>query len=387
MLSISLKKKYLRSFNVFCFTFFIYFISIAQTDSLSRHLKFSTDFRFRIEQDWNSKKSDGSLRKDRTRLRYRFRFGAEYQKKWYTAGFRIRTGDPKKQQDPQLTLGDAFSEFGTLPIGFEKIYFQGQKNDWTFWLGKNTFPFYKTNELFWSDNVFTEGVFLKKSLNVNSNLLNHLQVNAGHFILRTQGTSFDEDAFFQGAQIDLMLFNKRVRMYPAWYRLINIPNIPDGGGTYTINYSIIHCGLTYEIIPDKNFKWTFDYYYNMEDYGNNIDIELLYQDQKAGYVTGLSYGDLKKAGHFRYSVTYAYLQQFSILDYMSQNDWARWDYSAYNSPDGRLTNYQGVELVVSYAVDAQTNLVMKCYRVKQLESAAAFQETGDRIRFDLNFKF
>ena len=97
---------------------------VSQNDSLPSKLKFNGDFRFRVEQDWNSRTSDGSYREDRSRLRYRLRAGATYKDKWYEVGLRIRTGNPKKQQDPQLTLGDGSKEFGTLPIGLEKAYFQ-----------------------------------------------------------------------------------------------------------------------------------------------------------------------------------------------------------------------------------------------------------------------
>ena len=61
----------------------------AQTDSILSKLSFNGDFRFRVEQDWNSKKSDGTFRDDRTRLRYRLRAGVEYTDKWFKTGFRI----------------------------------------------------------------------------------------------------------------------------------------------------------------------------------------------------------------------------------------------------------------------------------------------------------
>ena len=95
----------------------------AQIDTTKSKLSLDGDFRFRIEQDWNSKNSDGSFRDDRTRLRYRLRFGVHRQGEWYKTGFRLRTGNPRKQQDPQLTLGEGFKEFGTLPIALEKAYF------------------------------------------------------------------------------------------------------------------------------------------------------------------------------------------------------------------------------------------------------------------------
>jgi len=69
-----------------------------QSDSLASSLNFESDFRFRIEQDWNARKSDGSYRDDRSRLRYRFRFGFKYSKA--TMGSfvaRVRTGLPNKQ--------------------------------------------------------------------------------------------------------------------------------------------------------------------------------------------------------------------------------------------------------------------------------------------------
>ena len=134
------------------------FAVFAQQDSIQKKLQFSGDFRFRIEQDWNSQKPDGTYRDDRTRLRYRARLGATYDfKKGISFGMRIRTGQPNKQQDPQLTLGDQFS---SLPIAFERIYANFNHNWLSAWIGKNTFPFEKQTELFWSDNVFPEGISL-----------------------------------------------------------------------------------------------------------------------------------------------------------------------------------------------------------------------------------
>lgn len=86
-------------------TFLAFFLGIifnlsAQNSVLS-NIKFSGDFRFRVEQDWNSRKSDGTYRDDRSRLRYRARIGVGYKfNDWANVGVRVRTGDPKKQQDP-----------------------------------------------------------------------------------------------------------------------------------------------------------------------------------------------------------------------------------------------------------------------------------------------
>ncbi len=115
-----------------CLTLFLLFLypvsQFAQKDTLAK-LSFTGDFRFRFEQDWNSYKSDGNLRKDRTRLRYRIRLGLKYQHNdWAAFGMRLRTGFMHHQQDPHLTIGTGFKEFGTMPIGFEKLFLSVKKN-------------------------------------------------------------------------------------------------------------------------------------------------------------------------------------------------------------------------------------------------------------------
>ena len=188
---------------------FLFFLALAtsniysQSDSSSvKKLSFTGDFRFRIEQDWNSRKSDGTYRENRSRLRYRFRFGANYQvTEWAEFGMRIRTGFREKQQDPHLTLGEGFKEFSTVPIGFEKLFFKAQYGKFMGWLGKNTFPFEKQNELFWSDNVYPDGVFVSGKFPLENSLINSVQINAGHFILASSGSTFDQDQYLQGIQL------------------------------------------------------------------------------------------------------------------------------------------------------------------------------------------
>ncbi len=62
-----------------------------------------------------------------------------------------------------------------------------------------------------------------------------------------------------------------------------------------------------------------------------------------------------------FSTSYAKLQKFSAVDFLAQNDWARWDYSSSGSPDGRLTNFNGIELVAGYKISGKISLKMKYY--------------------------
>ncbi|SHG28783.1 putative porin [Flagellimonas flava] len=359
----------------------------AQVDSLLSKLDFAADFRFRAEQDWNSQKSDGSFRDDRSRLRYRARVGVTYEDDWYEVGLRIRTGNPRKQQDPQLTLGDNFREFGTLPIALEKAYFKGEWSNFMFWLGKNSFPFVKSNELFWSDNVFPEGVALSKGFSFQSGVLDLLELKAGHFIISTSGKSFDQDAYFQGYQVYSSFAKKQVELFPSIYLFKNVPNIPDGADTFVLDYTILHLGSRVKLLDHPGISMELDLYQNIQDYGTLESIPEDFKDERSGWVLGLAYGGLKQKKDWFFKASYAWLQRYAAVDFLAQNDWARWDYSAFDSPDGRLTNLKGIELVASHSIHKNISLTTKYYFVEQLVPLGPALETGSRIRFDIDVRF
>ena len=369
------------------FVFFIHATIIAQSDSLPSKLSFNADFRFRIEQDWHSKKSDGTFYDDRTRFRYRLRAGVVYEEEWYSAGFRIRTGDPRKQQDSQLTLGDGFKNFGTLPIGLEQAYFQGKWRTFKFWIGKNSFPFEKNNELFWSENVYPEGIFLKKTFLINSDFINSIDLRGGHFIMASSGKSLDMDSYFQAYQAHIKFSDNRFQLFPAVYLFKNIPNIPDGYETFKIDYSILHFGSKIQLTKKPLIDLEFDYYKNMQRYNQIDSIPKSLKEQKSGFVVALKYGSLAQKGDWLFKLSYANLQKYSAVDFMAQNDWARWDYASVGSPDGRLTNFRGLEVVAGFKLSKKVNIKMKYYFVEQLIPYGTSKETGNRIRLDLDFKF
>lgn len=369
------------------FLLFFFVLPFSISGQNQKKLNFGADFRFRVEEDWNSRKPDGTYRDDRTRLRYRLRAGFEYQyNDWASFGARIRTGFANKQQDPQLTLGDGFGEFNTLPIGFEKLYFKTEEKGYAFWLGKNTFPFYKQHELFWSDNVYPEGLFFKKKFSFESKGIQKLDLNAGHFIIRTNGTSLDQDSYFQGLQAHSNLLKSRLDVFTSLYLFRNMPNIPDGGETFLFDYSIFNIGTSYALFTQTPLYLEIDYYYNFENYENNQNINPELKDQKNGFVVGVGYGKLINEGDWKFKTTYTHLERYAAVDFLAQNDWARWDYSAYDSPDGRLTNLQGIELVASYLLKKNMKLTLKYYKVEQLVPYGLIKENGDRIRLDLDIK-
>jgi len=381
------------SISIYSFIVYVSIMSnlsslMAQNDSGNSKLNFTGDFRFRIEQDWDSKKSDGTYRDNRTRLRYRFRFGMNYQlTEWGSFGMRLRTGYTIKQQDPQLTLGDGFGEFGTLPIGFEKLFFKFDYKLFSGWLGKNTFPFEKQNELFWSDNVYPEGVFVSMNNSFENNFIQSISVRAGHFILNSYGSNFSNDNYFQGIQLVTTHLQNRLRFFPSFYYFNNVPNIPDGQGTYGIKYSIVHLGGNYVLFQKPKINIGLDLYKNITDLQKNDSIPQNLRDQNGGLVANIGIGEMKKSKDWTIQLYYTNLERYAAVDFLAQNDWVRWDYSSQGSPDGRVTNFKGMEIMGGYVINKHMKLKVRYFIVDQIIPYGLSGETGNRIRFDLDVGF
>lgn len=360
----------------------------AQSETTDSKLKFTGDFRFRIEEDWDSRKSDGTYRDNRSRLRYRLRFGFNYQlASWASFGMRLRTGYVEKQQDPHLTLGEGFGEFSDLPINIEKVFFNFQYKEFSGWLGKNTFPFEKQNELFWSDNVYPEGVFLNATFKLESKFLESISIRGGHFITRSIGKSFEEDNYFQGIQLLTTHFQNRLKLFPSFYYFNNVPNIPDGNGTYSIEYSIMHVGGNYVLFQKPHIHIGLDLYKNIADLQKNDSIPENLRKQKSGIVTNIGIGTMKEPKDWTVQLYYTNLERYAVIDFYAQNDWTRWDYSNQGSPDGRLTNFKGVELMGGYVINKYMKLKVRYFIVDQIIPYGEFSETGNRIRLDLDVGF
>ena len=377
-------KKY---FFILLFLIFALPYAYAQEEP-EKKLSFAGDFRFRIEEDWDSRKSDGTYRDDRTRLRYRARAGMNYKaNEWASFGIRIRTGDPDKQQDPNLTLGQGFDEFSSLPIAFETLFFRAQYKWLDAWVGKNAFSFEKQNELFWSDNVFPEGIFVSAFFELEPNWIQSMKFSAAHYVMRSNNSSLNKDSYIQVIQATTKHWNNRLTVFPTFYYFNKMPNIPDGNDTYLFNYSIVHLGTKVLALEKQKITVGFDLYQNLENYQQNDSIPDSLKDQKKGFVGSLIWGNLKKKGNFSAGVYYTYLERYAAVDFLAQNDWSRWDYREQGSPDGRVTNFKGLEIDAGYRINKSMTLKMRYFIVNQLIPYGEYLENGNRIRLDLDIGF
>ncbi|MBT8228980.1 MAG: putative porin, partial [Bacteroidia bacterium] len=170
-------------------------------------LKLFGDVRMRAEQDWDSRNFDGTYREDRFRLRHRLRFGFNYTWNEYISfGARIRSGVEESLQSPHNNFGHR--EFSAFPVNLDKVYIAGKYDKYWWWVGKNSFPFWKQNELFWDDDVNPEGLAAGASFK-SGNLT--FKPKAGYFITNTGNGNFDPADPTNG-QIDGHMINGQLEL-------------------------------------------------------------------------------------------------------------------------------------------------------------------------------
>jgi Putative porin len=352
----------------------------AQT-SFADRLRFSGDFRGRLELDRSSRKSDGTYRADRDRFRVRGRFALTYtHSKNVELGWRMRTGDPANPQSPHVTLGDNLS---TFPVSLERLYARVSSERFSFWFGKNSNPFWHQNELFWDDDVTLEGIAGTATIHRENGL--SLEGRAGYFILDTPNSNtFADQSHISAGQIVLSGSSGDL----AYTFATSFSAVRDNPETEDIrlsdlDYSIVSgsVSITYSALPIP-LRFGVDFAENTETY----DIQMTNQDQRSAFVLSAQAGDLSGPGSLLLRMTYAKIEKYAIVGPFAQDDWLRWGSATMT----QSSNFSGLEFRAAYAFDGKQNLVARLYTVDGIThdtpTARALQ-TGTRFRLDWNISF
>lgn len=357
-------------------------------------LRFYGDFRFRPEQDWNSRNLDGSYREDRFRLRYRLRFGfVSKLGDHITFGARMRTGVPSNMQSPHNNFG--YKGFTSIPFGLDKAYLSARKNSSWIWVGKNNYPFWKQNEHVWDDDVTPAGIALGTTLKFKK--LKNLKVSpkAGVFIPNNVPfTNGKIDGTISGGQLELNYKIKRsaLTLASSYLYLKNLDNVPETDDLYTgprfkMNYQFVVSGLKFDFIV-KAFKKKYpialglDHMVNLEDYSGDNNIHPVLKDQKNGYVASILIGKIKDKKDWLLGYYYVHKEELSVVSYYTEDDYGRWG----NINRNRNTGYSGHEIRLAYAFGPKFNVVSRAYFIQGLVTTGTHTETGSRFRLDFNIK-
>jgi len=350
-------------------------------------IKFNADLRTRAEYDWMNITAAGDTNDNRLRLRTRARFGLTYKYNDYVEfGMRLRAGSATDQQSPHVTFG-APGEFAPIGLAFDKAYIKfNYKGLWAS-TGKNTYPFYYHNELFWDEDVTPEGIAAGYDWKIGETT--HIKPTAGFFFISSTGKPLDTDVTLKAAQLHVNVAKNKSELNVATgiFSINDLPNLPDGTGTFKIDYTMFVSALKYTYKAKLPISVTADVMLNLEDYTDSTIVANNHQDQTTGYVVGAELGQLKDKKDFMLGVYYAHIEKYSVVDYFAQDDWLRWGYSGASGT--RSSNFEGMELRAGYAFGPKFNLLARTYLCNGIvaNTPQSEIETANRFRLDLNIAF
>ncbi len=335
----------------------------------------SGDFRFRLENDFDSQTASGTKRDDRTRARVRARVTLSYKPSSpFSFGLRLRSGSEESQQSPHITVADFDNnDTGDSDFVFDKWFFRvANENSWA-WVGRNSFPFWKQNELFWDDDVTPAGI-------AGGYKAGMVDITAGYFSLPA---GMDKFAGNLGA-LQVALSGKSgelgIKGAIGFYNFDADPNDPDivrflsnnGLRDYQVWVGSFQLGMT---AGDQPLKFGVDVMKNTEDYA----LTETARDEDTGFVAQVSYGQTKQPGDWLVAYYYARIEELAVNNSFSQDDWMRWG----SATQTRSSNFKGHEVRFAYGLAKQLTLVARLYIVEAITT----NEDGNRFRVDFNYKF
>ena len=332
-------------------------------------LKFSGDLRLRFEKDYSV-----TGKSDRDRTRYRFRFGIVHKRgDNIEVGARLASGNPLDQQSPHQTFGNDLSKKNFF---MDKVYFKYYFKSGWFWLGKNSFPFWKQNEMFWDSDVNPEGASVSYNTKNFAGPDSKLTLTGGQYILDNFNTLFKSS--LTAAQVSL---NKKT----------DAANFTAAAGYYyfnntskdTVSYNplddmnhkilVVSGQVKFNVNPTLPVTLGADYIKNFED-----PTVAAFKDETNGFVVQVALGKLKKPGDWLLAGYYARIEKYAVVANFAQDDWWRFGSGHTDSSD-----LKGFELRLAYQVGQKMNLVARHYVTDMIVGS----KDANRFRLDFNIKY
>lgn len=344
-------------------------------------LTYYGDLRLRYEADYDSARADGTIRDDRHRARIRARVGLNYElDNHWRAGVRVRTGNHRSQQSSHLTFKTDDGSHDDLDFVVDK-YFLAYRNDhYSAWAGRNSFPFWKQNELFWDDDVTPTG--LAASMTPGGG---DVTLTLGGFMLPDGGYQVHQPMVGGQVRYTLQVGEVMATLAPGFFHFFETDDpanyLLTGNDRRDYAVAALNAQVATELtgVP---VTLGVDFYKNFADYSTGVSDPFITpsnKDENFGYVLSARLGSLKEKGDWLLGYYYAHIEQFAVNASYAQDDWIRWG----NGPQTRSSNFEGHEIRAAYAVLDTLNIVARWYLVESVKGA----EDGNRFRLDVNFSF
>ncbi|MEW5993507.1 MAG: putative porin [Candidatus Zixiibacteriota bacterium] len=334
----------------------------------------SGDFRIRLETDFDSQDAAAVEREDRTRARTRARLGLECSNDPVTVGFRLRSGSKNSQQSPHITIVDFDgNDTGDADFDPDQWFLKVRHDGLWAWAGRNSFPFWKQNELFWDDDVTPAGLAAGYAGQT-------LAVNAGYFSLPAGMREFVGNLGAGQLVFKMAVSGARLVAAGGVYGFDADKEDPDAhlflSGNGLREYVVLVGSLQGKLpVANRALTLGVDLIHNAEDY----DATEPDRDEDSGCVLSAICGQTRKRGDWLADYTYARIERLAVNSSFAQDDWVRWG----SATQTRGSNVKGHELRLGYALAKNLDLLARLYLVESVTTV----EDGNRFRIDLNHAF
>lgn len=339
------------------------------------------DFRFRFENDFDSERANGAERADRQRLRIRARIGFNYRPApLFSFGVRFRTGAWRIQQSPHVTIHDfEGSPKGPRDLLLDKYYFQIKGERSSAWVGRNSYPFWKQNELFWDDDVTVAGFTGRHDYKPENARLSLI----GGFYFNTDGMDHFVGNMVAGQVVYGRKCNSADFNFATGLFFLRgeegARNLLDGNGAR--DYDLWTGDIQAKFATRIPMTLGLDLAYNLKSYSPNDPdpFTAANHDQKTGAVVSVRFGNPSKLGGFVIGYYYAWIETFAVHASYAEDDWLRFG----NQTQTAASDFQGHEIRGGYAPVKNMLLLARLYIVDAITTI----QDGSRFRFDFNYEF
>lgn len=355
-------------------------------------LSLSADFRLRLEQDWDSRRADGSEREDRLRVRARARLGLRWQATEHLSfSARLRSGSDDSHQSPHITIVDFDGgDTGAADFNFDRWYLEARRGELWGWAGRNSFPFWRPAEFLWDDDVTPAGLAggWSRTLGAGGDEGDELEVrfayltppvgmrafsgNLGGAQVLYRGSRggsgrplgftlaaalLDFDAASADSDAATLRNSNGLRDYRIW-SLAAQASFPAGGRPLTLGADLLH---------------------NSEGYRESDPLGFGNRDQTDGWVVLATWGRSQAKGDWLAGLYFAHIETLAVNASFAADDWIRWGSAA----ETDASDLEGWELRYVRVLGEGQNLMARLYLVEAITSA----QDGKRFRLDYNIAF
>ncbi|MBZ0112202.1 MAG: putative porin [Thermoanaerobaculia bacterium] len=344
-----------------------------------KELSLFGDFRVRLEQDWDSHREDGSAREDRLRARVRARLGLDWKPVApLHFGLRLRSGVEGSQQSAHITVLDFDgNDTGEAGFYFDRWFLEARGEKVWGWVGRNSFPFWTQNEMFWDDDVTPVGLaggWSSGNLSVRSAYLG-LPVGMKDFTGNLAAGQVVYDRNSPGLSFTLAAGLYSFDGDPEDVDASRLRN-DNGQRDYSIAMGSVQTRFE---AAGRRLTLGMDLLHNGESYGPDDPFAFAHRDATDGFVLSAMWGTAAKAGDWGLGYWYGRIEALAVNASVAQDDWVRWG----SSTQTDSSDLRGHELRFIYGLGNRGNLTARLYLIEAISS----DQDGNRFRVDYNVKF